>query len=318
MAVTPEVQSVLDVIAEFGGPAREDQTPAQVRQSFATLNSLGIATKVDMASVSDRVIPGPAGYLPVRVYAATDEPGPPPVLLYVPRRRRRLPGGGALAGRSGQRHGARDRPWPVGRGWRFGRWQPGGRRGAAAARRRAGGALPTARLPGHRRSPVAPVDRPECRRLPAHQGRHGVVPEPLRGRPRLDGPPGLAAAGDRRGRVRPGPRARDHGGVRPAARRGRGVRRTPASSGRRGDGNALRRHDPRVLLDGRPDPGGQGRRRRGRRGTPDGARLTGHQARGTTSPPGAGAAASGAATTPPTRRAARTAARSRPPPGRCV
>ena len=59
MAVTPEVQSVLDVIAAFGGPALEDQTPEEVRQSFATLNSLGIATKVDMASARDRAIPGP-------------------------------------------------------------------------------------------------------------------------------------------------------------------------------------------------------------------------------------------------------------------
>jgi acetyl esterase len=82
MAVTPEVQSVLDVIGEFGDPALEDQTPEQVRQSFATLNSLGIATKVDMASVSDRVIPGPAGDIPVRVYVPTDEPGPRPVLVY--------------------------------------------------------------------------------------------------------------------------------------------------------------------------------------------------------------------------------------------
>jgi acetyl esterase len=82
MAVAAEVQSVLDVIAEFGGPALEDQTPEEVRQSFATLNSLGIATKVDMASVSDRVIPGPAVDIPVRVYVPTAEPGPRPVLVY--------------------------------------------------------------------------------------------------------------------------------------------------------------------------------------------------------------------------------------------
>ena len=82
MAVTPEVQSVLDVIAAFGGPAVEDQTPEEVRQSFATLNSLSIATKVDMASASDRVIPGPAGDIPVRVYVPTADPGPRPVLVY--------------------------------------------------------------------------------------------------------------------------------------------------------------------------------------------------------------------------------------------
>jgi acetyl esterase len=82
MAVTPEVQSVLDVIAAFGGPALEDQTPEEVRQSFATLNSLGIATKVEMASARDRVIPGPAGDIPVRVYVPTADPGPRPVLVY--------------------------------------------------------------------------------------------------------------------------------------------------------------------------------------------------------------------------------------------
>ena len=44
-----------------------------------------------------------------------------------------------------------------------------------------------------------------------------------------------------------------------------------AGRGRRRQGQPLRRRDPRVLLDGRPGPRGQGRHRRGRRGAAGGA-----------------------------------------------
>ncbi len=82
MAVTPEVQTILDAIAALGGPPIEEQTPEQVRQAYAALNSLGLGTKAPMASVSDRTIAGPAGDIPVRVYVPTTDPGPRPVLVY--------------------------------------------------------------------------------------------------------------------------------------------------------------------------------------------------------------------------------------------
>jgi acetyl esterase len=82
MAVTPEVQTILDAIAALGGPPIEEQTPEQLRQAYAALNSLGLGTKVPVASVADRAIPGPAGDIPVRVYVPTTEPGPRPVLVY--------------------------------------------------------------------------------------------------------------------------------------------------------------------------------------------------------------------------------------------
>jgi acetyl esterase len=80
MAVTPEVQFILDALAALEGPSIEEQTPAQLRQAYAQMN--GLASKVEMASVTDRAFPGPAGDVPVRVYVPTAEPGPRPVLVY--------------------------------------------------------------------------------------------------------------------------------------------------------------------------------------------------------------------------------------------
>jgi acetyl esterase len=80
MAVTSEVQSVLDAIAALGGPPIEELTPAQLRESYGRLN--GVASKAEMASVTDRTFPGPAGDVPVRVYVPTAKPGPHPVLVY--------------------------------------------------------------------------------------------------------------------------------------------------------------------------------------------------------------------------------------------
>ncbi|HZA79622.1 MAG TPA: alpha/beta hydrolase [Acidimicrobiales bacterium] len=80
MAVTPEVQSILDALAALDGPPIEEQTPEQLRQAYAQMNRL--ASKVEMASVTDRMFPGPAGDVPVRVYVPTAEPGPRPVIVY--------------------------------------------------------------------------------------------------------------------------------------------------------------------------------------------------------------------------------------------
>ena len=65
MAVTPEVQSLLDLIAAAEGPPISEQEPPAVREAYAAL--LGMIPKDDVASVEDRTIPGPAGPLPVRV-----------------------------------------------------------------------------------------------------------------------------------------------------------------------------------------------------------------------------------------------------------
>ena len=80
MAVTPEVRFLLDAIAALGAPPIEEQTPEQVREAYGQFSAL--ANKAEMASVTDRTFPGPAGDVPVRVYVPTSDPGPRPVLVY--------------------------------------------------------------------------------------------------------------------------------------------------------------------------------------------------------------------------------------------
>ena len=80
MPVTPEVRSILDFIEAAGETPREQLTPAELRESYAALSL--VESKAEMASVAERVIPGPAGDIPVRVYVPTSDPGPRPVLVY--------------------------------------------------------------------------------------------------------------------------------------------------------------------------------------------------------------------------------------------
>ncbi len=87
--VTPEVQSLLDMIAAVGAPPAAEQTPGEVRAAYAQLCAFGV--KEDVAVVADRTIPGAVGDLPIRVYrpaglggvpgAAGSEPGDPPGVL---------------------------------------------------------------------------------------------------------------------------------------------------------------------------------------------------------------------------------------------
>ena len=80
MPVTPEVRSILDFIEAAGGPPPDDPSPEEMRESYTALNAL--ASRPEVVSVTDRVVPGPAGDVPVRVYVPTDGPGPRPVLVY--------------------------------------------------------------------------------------------------------------------------------------------------------------------------------------------------------------------------------------------
>ena len=74
MAVTPEVQNFLAMLATIEAPPAAEQTPDEVRQAYGALSSL--ATREDVGSVADRTIPGPGGDIPVRVYTPAD--GAPP------------------------------------------------------------------------------------------------------------------------------------------------------------------------------------------------------------------------------------------------
>ena len=84
-----QMQAVLDQLAALGPEPIETLTPEEARQQptvadavTALLESQGASTAPEpVASVEDMTIPGPAGDLPVRVYApASDEPLP--IIVY--------------------------------------------------------------------------------------------------------------------------------------------------------------------------------------------------------------------------------------------
>jgi acetyl esterase len=80
MPVTPEVRSILDFLEAAGEIPREQLTPEELRQGYSALSL--VESKAEMASVTDRTIPGPTGDIPVRVFVPAAEPGPHPVLVY--------------------------------------------------------------------------------------------------------------------------------------------------------------------------------------------------------------------------------------------
>jgi acetyl esterase len=81
VAVAPEIRALLDQVAASGRPPLHHQSVAQARafhdQDAAALN--GPATPV--AAVDDRLVPGPAGELPLRVYTPQGEP-PFPIVVW--------------------------------------------------------------------------------------------------------------------------------------------------------------------------------------------------------------------------------------------
>jgi acetyl esterase len=80
MALDPAAVGLLGQLAEAGGPALNELSPAESRvaaQGFAELGGPGD----DVASQVDRTIPGPGGAIPIRVYTPEGD-GPFPCLVY--------------------------------------------------------------------------------------------------------------------------------------------------------------------------------------------------------------------------------------------
>src|ERR671912_602304 len=129
MAVTPEVQALLDLIAAADAPPTHEQEPPAVREAFAAL--LAMIPKDDIASVEDRTIPGPAGPLPVRVYRSAETENGRGLLVY-------FHGGGWTIG-SVETHDAGCRSLAEGAGRRPTRvsWAPTGHAWRSPAIRRA-------------------------------------------------------------------------------------------------------------------------------------------------------------------------------------
>ncbi|MBU6329728.1 MAG: alpha/beta hydrolase [Acidobacteria bacterium] len=78
MAIDPQAQVVLDLLAAvgftFGGA-----DPVALREQMSAGN---VASPIELASITDRTIPGPAGGIPVRIYRPTDQQGLPVVVFF--------------------------------------------------------------------------------------------------------------------------------------------------------------------------------------------------------------------------------------------
>ncbi|MCY3571455.1 MAG: alpha/beta hydrolase [Chloroflexi bacterium] len=79
MPPTPETQGLLAMLEEAGGPDISEQTPEEARVAIAGFAAMQ-AGAPEPARVEDRTVPGPAGDIPIRVYAS--EGDNLPVVMY--------------------------------------------------------------------------------------------------------------------------------------------------------------------------------------------------------------------------------------------
>lgn len=80
MPLAAQAQGLLDMIAQMGGPALNEMSPADARvaaEGFTLLAGPG----EDVANVENRTIPGPAGEIPIRIYTPEGN-APFPALVY--------------------------------------------------------------------------------------------------------------------------------------------------------------------------------------------------------------------------------------------
>jgi len=80
MAVDPQVQALLDQMAAMGAPPMDTLSPVEAREAMLAMRALA-GEPEPVAKVEDRTVSGPAGDIPVRVYAPEGS-GPFPVLVY--------------------------------------------------------------------------------------------------------------------------------------------------------------------------------------------------------------------------------------------
>ena len=73
MPVHPQVQTILDLLAQMGGPKTSELSPEEARASYRMLGAAEVAEEVER--VDDRRIPGPAGDIPIRVYTPASAVG---------------------------------------------------------------------------------------------------------------------------------------------------------------------------------------------------------------------------------------------------
>jgi acetyl esterase len=80
MPLDPQARTFLDMLAAAGTPPLTEATPEEARTAMAMMMMLG-GQPEQRATTEHRVIPGPGGDFPVRVYRP-DGPGPHPVVVF--------------------------------------------------------------------------------------------------------------------------------------------------------------------------------------------------------------------------------------------
>ena len=79
MPLAPAARTMIDQLEAGGGPALWEMSVDDARSLSAVMGAMDEPPEV--ARVEDRVIPGPAGDLPVRIYTP-DAPAPRPVIAF--------------------------------------------------------------------------------------------------------------------------------------------------------------------------------------------------------------------------------------------
>jgi acetyl esterase len=81
MTVSPEIQAFLDRLAASGRPPLHQQAPAEARRYYVDDSPALVGPPAPVAAVADRVVPGPAGDLGVRVFTPDGSP-PFPIVVW--------------------------------------------------------------------------------------------------------------------------------------------------------------------------------------------------------------------------------------------
>ena len=80
MPVDPQAQTFLDGLAQAGARSAAETSPEEMRAGYALLSALGLPA-AEPPFTEDRLIPGPAGEIPVRIYRPQAE-GTHPVVVF--------------------------------------------------------------------------------------------------------------------------------------------------------------------------------------------------------------------------------------------
>src|SRR5919112_1904085 len=82
MPLDPKVREFLDQAAAAGFPPTHTVSPTEARELMLQRRALLAATPEPVARLEDRTIPGPAGEIPVRIYAPSAADALPVLLFF--------------------------------------------------------------------------------------------------------------------------------------------------------------------------------------------------------------------------------------------